>query len=532
MSPATGLSALIAQLRGDLAFRRLQQGMAALASHRELILSLEPGMRNSGVLLGLVAQWVDAGFDRPDLIRHILHTFERPCRASLPLLDYLHVRMAEGMLSMAEEEFDTALSHFRFIHSLEHEQADQAELLAISNFWAARCLRRTGRYDDALSYAVRGREIALSRGFEPMAAIMQVLESWLAFQKGRLKEAASLLQQAETVLRETDDYVSRGNIQSAYGRIARRQGQYAQALHHFECSIAEYGRRDPRHLNVARSLVNIAFVERLAALRDAVERTTPDTRARRAQVESLRISARRHLAEALEIYAAHQHHRGIGSVSINSGLLHLDSGDLESASTDAAESFRQGEEKHDSITMARARILQCSIENARLEEQIGGNPAEHAQLAARFGQEAVDHARETQNRRLLARACVWQGLSYAGDYLPNRDEALRCLNEARSLLKAGGHDREPEWDDLAALEAKLRGGGGIDQSLRDWSHGITGDKSFQQITDEFAAVIIPKVWEREDRKVSRVAARLAISPKKVRRILIAAGLLRRSEART
>jgi hypothetical protein len=40
-------------------------------------------------------------------------------------------------------------------------------------------------------------------------------------------------------------------------------------------------------------------------------------------------------------------------------------------------------------------------------------------------------------------------------------------------------------------------------------------------------VIIPKVWEREERKVSRVAARLAISPKKVRRILIAAGLLRR-----
>jgi tetratricopeptide (TPR) repeat protein len=541
MSPASGLSALIDQLRDDLAFRRLRQGMATLASHRELILSLEPGVRNSGVLLGLVAQWVDAGFDRPDLIRQLLRRYDGPCRASLPLTDYLHVRMAEGMLSMAEEEFDAALLHFRFIHSLEHEQSDQAELLAISNFWAARCLRRTGRYDDALSYAVRGREIALSRGFEPMAAIMQVLESWLAFQKGRLKEAACLLQQAESVLRDTDDYVSRGNIQSAYGRIARRQGSYEQALHHFECSIAEYGRRDPRHLNVARSLVNIAFVERLAALRaqreidrelavrrrDAVERATPDTRARRAQVESRRISARRHLDEALEIYARHQHHHGIGSVSINSGLLHLDSGDLESASGEAAESYRQGEEKHDSITMARARILQCTIENARLEEQIGGHPAEHAQLAARFAQEAVDHARKTQNRRLLARACVWQGLSYAGDYLQNRDEALRCLNEARTLLKTGGHDREPEWDDLAALEAKLRGGGGIDETLREWSQGITGDKSFQQITDEFAAVIIPKVWEREERKVSRVAARLAISPKKVRRILIAAGLLRR-----
>jgi hypothetical protein len=32
-------------------------------------------------------------------------------------------------------------------------------------------------------------------------------------------------------------------------------------------------------------------------------------------------------------------------------------------------------------------------------------------------------------------------------------------------------------------------------------------------------LIVPKVWEREGRKVSRVATRLSMSPKKVRRIL-------------
>jgi tetratricopeptide (TPR) repeat protein len=542
MSPATGLSALIAQLRDDLAFRRLDSGMQALAAYRGLILSLGPDVPNAGVLLGLVAQWVDAGFDSPALVGRLLARFPVACRPSLQLSDYLHLRMAEGMLSMAGEEFDAALPHFRFIHSLEHELAGEGELLAISNFWAARCLRRTGRYDDALSYAVKGRETALNCGYGPMAAIMQVLEAWLAFQKGKLKEASDLLQQAGRVLRGTDDYVSRGNIQSAYGRIARRQGHYEQALHYFDNSIDEYAHRDPRHLNVARSLVNIAFVERLAALRgqreidresaqrrrDSLERSTELTRARRAQVEQRRITARKRLDEALEIYAGHQHHRGVGSVSINSGLLHLDSGDLESASHDALEAFRQGEEKHDSIIMARARMLQCTIENVRLEEQIGQNPAEHAQRAAGFAHEAVECARKTQNRRLVARACVWQGLTYAGEYLQNREEALRCLNEARSLLKAEGQDRQPEWEDLAALEAKLRGGGGIDHALREWSQGITGEKTFQQITDDFAAVIIPKVWEREDCKVSRVAARLSISPKKVRRILIAAGLMGRS----
>jgi DNA-binding NtrC family response regulator len=61
--------------------------------------------------------------------------------------------------------------------------------------------------------------------------------------------------------------------------------------------------------------------------------------------------------------------------------------------------------------------------------------------------------------------------------------------------------------------------------LREWSEGIIGSKSFQQVSEEFAKIVIPKVWRREGCKVARVAARLSISPKKVRRILRDQGLL-------
>jgi DNA-binding NtrC family response regulator len=54
---------------------------------------------------------------------------------------------------------------------------------------------------------------------------------------------------------------------------------------------------------------------------------------------------------------------------------------------------------------------------------------------------------------------------------------------------------------------------------RAWSAGIVENKTFQEMTEEFARMVIPKVWEREGRKVSRVAEKLSISPKKVRRIL-------------
>lgn len=69
---------------------------------------------------------------------------------------------------------------------------------------------------------------------------------------------------------------------------------------------------------------------------------------------------------------------------------------------------------------------------------------------------------------------------------------------------------------------------GINDTLRGWSEGMIGDKTFQQVTEEFAEIVIPKVWQREGRKISRVAACLSISPKKVRRILLRAGLLGRA----
>jgi hypothetical protein len=78
---------------------------------------------------------------------------------------------------------------------------------------------------------------------------------------------------------------------------------------------------------------------------------------------------------------------------------------------------------------------------------------------------------------------------------------------------------EGVWDDLQTLNARILRAGSVDPTLRAWSQGSVGDKTFQQITEEFAELIIPKVWEREGRKISRVATRLSISPKKVRRIL-------------
>jgi tetratricopeptide (TPR) repeat protein len=536
MGPEREPEPLLVCLRDDLGYRRIQQGFRRLDSIRSGLESLEPGP-DAGVLVGLVAQWVDAGFAHHDLLRRVLSNFPKGLRPSLPLLDYLHLRMAEAAAAMDGEDFEGAAGHLRIVLSFQ-EEVDDIELLAIANFWMGRSLRKMGQYDEALRYTAQAEHLALSAGYLQMAAIMQVTMSWLAFQKGRLHEANALLHRAEEALVPTDDHPSLGNIQSAYGRIARRQGKYAEAVERFERAIAEFRYGDGDQLHLARTLLNLAFAQRLLAVREqreldqvtAVRRgksaeapaAADQGREQRLRIARIQEEAQLHLEEAAEIYARHQNHRGIAGVHINRGFLHLDAGDLECAAAEAAEGFAYGSGKSDYITMARARTLQCMVELAIIEEQLG-DPARHREAAEAYARDAVTFAGRTENRRLLARAAVWQGLTFI--LLPaDLEAARRCYEQAVALLQPEGAERQYVWEELETLKTRVLGVRPVDAALRAWSAGIIeGGRTFQQVTEEFARIVIPRVWEREERKVSRVAAKLSISPKKVRRILHAAG---------
>jgi tetratricopeptide (TPR) repeat protein len=369
-------------------------------------------------------------------------------------------------------------------------------------------------------------------GYLPMAAIMQATMSWLAFQRGKLDDAVAILLRAEEALNRTDDFLHRGNIQSAYGRVSRRQGKYERAEQYFERAIEEYRRAGGEPLQLARALQNLAFVrrllaldahkelDRLAASRRGGREGAPDrpdlAREHRLGIDAMRARSRDHLQEAMENYVRRGNHRGMAGVHINRGFLYLD------AALEAAEAFTHGKEKSDHIVMARARTLQSIVENAAIEEQ-AGDASLHREAADSFARDAVANAGRTQNRRLLARAYVWQGISSSAAPAHDLAEARRCYEEAMTLLQPEASGRQYVWDDLETLRARVVQTLPVDPLLRAWSAGVVEDKSFQQMTEEFARIVIPKVWEREGRKVSRVAEKLSMSPKKVRRILKLAG---------
>jgi len=537
---------LLRRLREYLADRQVSNGIAYLDEHAHLFTALSPSQGNAAGLVGIVAQWIDIGYSGPELLEQLLNRFPTDQRGRLTLGDYVHLRMAEGLLALLRDHPDEALRHFDLLLTLQHEIEDK-EVVAIAHFWNARCHRKKGEYDEALKHAGVGRELASALGFPKMAAVMRVLESWLLFQKGHFREAARILDQAESVLRNTDDDITLGNIYSAHGRMIRRQGQYKQALSCFSRAIEHFQKRSPQHRNLARSLANIAYVQRLIAAQimrqidseaerrrktpDRKKSASPDqgrTMDSRRQYEELRTSAFANLEHAEKIYRHHSHHHGIGNVLENRGLLHLDSGELDLAAQEGARAYDVGKEETDSIVMARARLLQCKVEHAQLEEEIEGSTRtwEHVQAARDYAREAVEAAAHTQNQRLLARAYIWRGLTACHPLIHDVDDSRRCLDKATAFINTA--QDEDVWNELQVLKQKVTSRGSIDPRLRAWTQGVTDGKTFQKLTEEFAELVIPRVWEKEGKKISRVAKALKISPKKVRRILTKAGKSKKS----
>ena len=183
-----------------------------------------------------------------------------------------------------------------------------------------------------------------------------------------------------------------------------RQGHLRESLKFFARAIEHFRMRNPQHRNLARTLTNIAYVQRLVAVQlgraNRRGKTTPPDSKRRAPVVASRpsytsvrswASAFANLDQAENIYRLHQHHHGIGSIMENRGLLSFDIGDLDNASAHAEQAYELGKQENDSILMARARLLQCEAEMGKLEGDRGKHYSwAHAQAARDYAREAVE----------------------------------------------------------------------------------------------------------------------------------------------
>src|SRR5277367_1394249 len=399
---------LLDKLNQALVDRSVSDAFGLLRRAGKDIARLNPASPQAVGFLLCIAQWVDLGYRDFAFLDELAERFATVSRSEMPFGDYVRLRMVEALRAFVAEDAARSASIFGFILQVE-PGVMEPHLLVIAHYWKCRAHRRQGEYELALHHIQSAKAIAQQMGAPGLVAVTNIHESWLLFQRGQRREALRLLDEAEAELKSTGHALSLGNIESARGRFVRRSGEYTRALAHFERAVEIYGEHFPQHPNLARALVNAAYVKRLIAL-DLRHRSSSGRAKGADHTRYLEIlqEALELLRRAGDIYSRQHHQAGTGSVLVNAGHLHLDSGDIDRAEDEGQKAFLLGEEKQDHILMARSRILQASIQNERAEEQVGetSDTASHAHLARNYAEEAIALARLTQNNRLLAGAYV------------------------------------------------------------------------------------------------------------------------------
>src|SRR5579859_2829696 len=436
MQKEIDMAALTQQLEEALVSRDIETGFSLLEMSIGKTSVIDFSLPNASRLLLCLAQWTDLGYRDLAFFEHVRRCLKTINRAELPVLDFLRLTLVDSYSALATENLESALTQLDLILRIGPNILPPY-LVFLSHFWKGRVHRKRGEYADALFHISAARSVAEEAGAPKLAAVSKIHESWLVFQKGDRRLALQLLDEAEQELKPTGHALSLGNIESARGRFIRRSGEYIKALKHFESAIDIYSRKHSQHPNLARALVNAAYVKRLIALdmkpkmRGGQAKGAVHTRYLQLTREALEL-----LRRAGEIYAIHSHQGGSGSVLVNAGHLHLESGDMDQASAEALKAYAAGEQRQDQILMSRARSLQSSVELARFEEHGGVlvDTSKHIRLAAQYSDEAINLAKHTQNKRLLAEAYIGRGFVAADEFFQDFELAKDLASKASALL--------------------------------------------------------------------------------------------------
>jgi tetratricopeptide (TPR) repeat protein len=526
--------AWLVELERLLRRRSISDGIKLLEEHESIWRNPDLTSRISPDFLLMLAQWVDVGFRDAVLLRQMLDLLTPDERLELKVGDYVRLLMAEAFYALAVDNTESCILTLENILRLNRELLTP-ELATLAHLWKARAHRKKADYVQALEHINAARELADGLDdAEALTAVIQIQQGWVLFQRGNALRALQVLQIAENVLKHTDHWIALGNIESARGRIIRRKGDYSGSLDHFNRAVALYEKRNPHHPNLARAVINLAFVKRLLALQlrkhidhSVMSRKSGNDRKMTGmrlqplhkQYRDLYQSAILELDRAKQICMLHNQHGGVASALLNAGYLHLDGGNLDLATREASEALAIADRTNNVVIKTRAHILSSWIENARFEGLFGKpeDAPDYARRAKLHCLDALALAESTQNKRLLVNAHIALGEVAANDFFHDYELARRSVDAASALLAA--EDADYTLDELNTLKAKLMQKVGLDDTIRAWSQGMVSGKTLEEVTESFAEVVVTQLWLREDRKVARVARLLASSPKRIRRLI-------------
>ena len=166
----------------------------------------------------------------------------------------------------------------------------------------------------------------------------------LFFQKGQLQEAKQAIKEAERAWEESEGHLTLGHSHWCKGRLAELEGDNAWALNYYKKAQRQFKNCDPRHAELSRVLVRMAFI----TLQIAIQGTEQGDQEEhcnfkpefglvsRDQRQILISRAKRLLGRAKLIYAGQNQRRGLGDVHRTVALIYIATGDLRKAEREAS----------------------------------------------------------------------------------------------------------------------------------------------------------------------------------------------------
>lgn len=508
--------------------RRIRYAGNILNEWLDVMPTLRLPQKNAAAMVDYFAwaMYLDPGFV-PVVETLICRFKENIPRGSMPLLDLVHLNIAEGIVKLRLEQYSEAISHFE--QAIYYADGSQHHnLMIVARYYLARGYLKSASYDKALTCVQSSREFAQQAGPIERVAMIESLEGLIRLLRGNTEKAERLFERAEAGLkgREEDHLIEYGNLCLFRFRIARRRGDYIEAEKKLRQGITYYERHDPHHRNIARACTHLAVVYRLKAKQLESEKRSPEIVKKIGQNQN---EALEFLKKAEEIYNMdpRRSQQGLSKVHITRASVLRDMWSLRDARQEVDEAFRLGQQKNDNLVMARARIVQCKI--ALQDGQYNLRTLE-------LVEEAVRYSKATEYPRLQARALICQGMAR----LRVLDDVLgaeKCRSDADSLL-SGYNDRDYMRDELNELKEEIAGFYSPDtpvvtRSMSDLvkfmpskavipgARAKNGDPEakcdFEQIIDEIEEEILRHLLGLVGGRVARVAATWHVGAAKVLR---------------
>ena len=332
-------------------------------------------------LLESAARLLDRNREHFDVLTKRIAEFRQAIHfGQLSVEDATRLKLAEAIVLFHSELFLQVVEPLKLVRTMADDCGND-DLRAMARYYLARVLYRIGKIDEAKEVISEAERLIPNAAALPS---LQMVKIWILFNEESVDEAESTLRRVEQAIRGKD-YIEDVNIVTLWGRFARQQGAFENAIAFARSAIKIFDDNgDAGHYLCARAMVHEAFAHLLRA-------QEKNLRSNAGELDPVRRRSFDCLDDAETLCGNHR--RVLERVHYFRACWYFYLGQIEKAKTSAIAAYVAAKPIADHVIMAHVLILQCKCARSKSD----------GPKARALALEAQEEAEKTDNRRVRAR---------------------------------------------------------------------------------------------------------------------------------